>query len=186
MWFAHLWLPLWEIQSQAKTNLFTVGCFSTRQSHLCHGPGSNTSENTKKRLSKASCHLPTVAETPFSSRNCQLKVWQHSLIWKCMASPHVNCTTKSSAKFLLLWFGQAVQLIATARALCLYLLKCQQSTCSCYATEASALQCFHCKYYHSPNTAHQLVLNFLQAFNISHYGYCDRYQPQLITTARPF
>ena len=52
------WCPLREIQSWVKTNLFIVASFSTGQSHLCHRPGSNTSENTKMRPSKASCHLP--------------------------------------------------------------------------------------------------------------------------------
>ena len=51
------WRPLREIQSQAKTKLFTAGCFFTRQSRLCHRPGSNMSENMKTRVSKASCHL---------------------------------------------------------------------------------------------------------------------------------
>ena len=51
------WRPLREIQSQAKTKLFTAGCFFTRQSRLCHRPGSNMSKNMKTRLSKASCHL---------------------------------------------------------------------------------------------------------------------------------
>ena len=49
---------LHEIQSQAMTKLFTAGCFLTRQSCLCHRPGSDVSENTKMRPSKASCPLP--------------------------------------------------------------------------------------------------------------------------------
>ena len=60
--------------SKDKTFLATADCFSTRQSCLCHGPGSDTSENTKTRLSKASCHLP-IHHRILLPHACRLVMW---------------------------------------------------------------------------------------------------------------
>ena len=43
-------MPVARDPKSGEDQTSTADCFSTRQSRLCHGPGSNTSENTKTRL----------------------------------------------------------------------------------------------------------------------------------------
>ena len=112
------WRPLWEIQSQANTKLSTADCFSTRQSHLCHRPGSNTSEKTKTRLSKASCYLP---RSLFSNGN------KTSGSIAPLASPRANCTTRDYSYYMYVPEGMynVVWIISGTTKTSVYCLLCQ-------------------------------------------------------------
>ena len=116
------WRPLWKVQSRAKTNLFIVGWFSTRPSHLCHRPGSNTSENTKTKLLKASYHpLPVF---------CSVEV-EGVAAW----SAHVLIVLLS------LWF--TLLLIAAAHAHCLYLLRVSRAHIAAIPWRHQYFSAFH-------------------------------------------
>ena len=55
--------PLQVIQSQVKSKLFRVGCFSTRKSCLCHRPGNNMSENSTPMLPLQGRHEWTLVKS---------------------------------------------------------------------------------------------------------------------------
>ena len=121
-----LWVLVWHAHldarcersnwSRAKTKLSTADCFSTRQSRLCHEPGSNTSENTKTRLSKASCYLPYA----FSSSN-----WRRGSMFSTTLPAHVLIVLLS-LQFILFTLP-----IAKLLQLCLVLCKFSVSNYVC-------------------------------------------------------
>ena len=61
------WCPLRVAQSQAKTSLFTVSCFSPRQLRLYHQLASNTSETWNQGCQRLAAICPYTGQ--FSSSN---------------------------------------------------------------------------------------------------------------------
>ena len=86
------WHPLREIQSQAKNNLFTACCFSTRQSDLMPQARQQHEWKHENEAVVGSFHLPIHVCCSVYSNNWRY-IATYCLIGNCMASLFVNCTT---------------------------------------------------------------------------------------------